>query len=120
MIPCTIQGCRPTSVTIQPDSIATIAAIPETATTRRNQGVLGMSRLRHQAIPNQSPRAIIAVPIPTIVSKAQCSIVFAGGRWSAGTESSPVTSVSVLQPTRNESSPGIGIPHLTPSSVQTP
>ena len=76
--------------------------------------------MRHQTNPNQSPSAIIAVPIPTIVSKAQCSIVFAGGRSSAGTESSPVTSVSVLKPTRNESRPGIPIPHLTPSSVQIP
>ena len=44
--------------------------------------------------------------MPTIVSKAQCSIVFAGGRSSGGTVSSPVTCVLVLQPTRNESKPG--------------
>ena len=79
-----------------------------------------MSRLRHQEMPNHSPSAISTVPIPTIVSKAQCSSVFAGGRSSGGTVSSPVTSVSVLQPTRNESSPGIPMPPFTPSDVQRP
>ena len=57
---------------------------------------------------------------PIMVSNAQCSIVFAGGRSSAGTESSPVTCVLVLQPTRNESKPGIPIPPLTPLEVQRP
>src|SRR3954453_7402815 len=79
-----------------------------------------MSRLRHQAIPSQSPRPISIVQIPTMVSKAQCSIVFAGGRSFAGTESRPVTCVLVLQPTRNESSPGMPIPPLTPFEVQRP
>ena len=60
------------------------------------------------------------MPIPTIVSNAQCSIVLAGGRSSAGTVSSPITFVSVLHPTRNESKPGIPIPPLTPSAVQRP
>ena len=50
----------------------------------------------------------------------QCSIVLAGGRSSGGTESSPVTCVLVLQPTRNESKPGIPIPPLTPLDVQLP
>ena len=58
--------------------------------------------------------------IPTIVSKAQCSIVLAGGRSSGGTESSPVTCVLVLQPTRNESNPGIPIPPFTPLEVHLP
>ena len=58
--------------------------------------------------------------MPTIVSNAQCSIVLAGGRSSGGTESSPVTCVLVLQPTRNESSPGIPIPPFTPLDVQRP
>ena len=58
--------------------------------------------------------------MPTIVSNAQCSIVLAGGRSSGGTESSPVTCVLVLQPTRNESKPGIPIPPLTPLDVQRP
>ena len=58
--------------------------------------------------------------MPTIVSNAQCSIVFAGGRSSGGTVSSPVTWVLVLQPTRNESNPGIPMPPLTPSLVQRP
>ncbi len=120
MIPWTIHGWRPTSVTIQPASMAMIASTPETATMRRNHTVWGKSRFRHQEIPNQSPRKIIPVPIPTIASKARCRSVFAGGRSSSGTESSPITSVSVLQPTRNESSPGIPIPNLTPSSVQIP
>ena len=105
----TTHGWRPTSVTIQPHSSATIAATPETATARRNQGVFGMSRRRHHAMPNHSPSPISTVQIPTIASKAQCSSVFAGGRSSGGTVSSPVTSVSVLKPTRKESSPGIPI-----------
>ena len=58
--------------------------------------------------------------MPTIVSKAQWSIVLAGGRSSGGTESSPVTCVLVLQPTRNESKPGIPIPPFTPLDVQRP
>ena len=62
----------------------------------------------------RAPSAISAVQMPTIVSNAQCSIVFAGGRSSGGTESSPVTCVSVLQPTRNESKPGMPMPPLTP------
>ena len=61
-----------------------------------------------------------AVPIPTMVSKAQWSIVFAGGRSSAGTVSRPVTFVSVLKPTSHESKPGMPIPPLTPSDVQRP
>ncbi len=118
--PLTIQGWRPTSVTIQPASMATIVATPEIATARRNHGVCGMSRFRHQTKPNQSPSAISAEPMPTMVSNARCSRVLAGGRSSGGTESSPITSVSVLQPTRNESRPGMPMPHLTPSSVQIP
>ena len=79
-----------------------------------------MSRLRHHAIASHSPSAISAVQMPTIVSNAQCSIVLSGGRSSGGTESSPVTWVSVLQPTRNESKPGMPMPPFTPSSVQMP
>ena len=79
-----------------------------------------MSRFRHQTNPNQAPSAISTVQMPTIVSKAQCSIVLNGGRSSGGTESSPVTCVLVLQPTRNESNPGMPIPPLTPSAVQRP
>ena len=58
--------------------------------------------------------------MPTIVSNAQCSIVFAGGRSSGGTLSSPVTLVLVLQPTRKESKPGMPSPSLTPLEVQRP
>ena len=118
--PLTIHGWRPTSVTIQPHSSATIAATPERAHARRNHFVFGMSRRLHQTNPNQAPRPINTVQIPTIVSKLQCSIVFAGGRSLGGTESSPVTCVLLLQPTRNESKPGMPIPPLTPSAVQRP
>jgi hypothetical protein len=79
-----------------------------------------MSRRRTQAMPSHAPSAIRALPIPTIVSNAQWSSVLAGGRFSGGTESSPVTFVSVLNPTSHESKPGIPIPPLTPSSVQMP
>src|SRR3954464_9917872 len=94
--------------------------MPETAVARRNHLVCGKSRLRHQANASQRPRPISIVQIPTIVSNAQCSIVFAGGRSSAGTESSPVTCVLVLHPTRNESRPGIAIPPFMPLDVQRP
>src|SRR6476646_6176917 len=116
----TIHGWRPTSVTIQPHSSATIEATPETAVARRNHRVWGMSRLRHQLAPSQIPSRLNTEQIPTIVSKAQCSIVFAGGRSSGGTESRPITWVLVLQPTRNESKPGIPIPPLTPLEVHLP
>ena len=43
-----------------------------------------------------------AVQMPTIVSKAQCNSVFAGGRSFAGTVSSPVTTVEVLPPREGE------------------
>src|SRR3954447_5496652 len=94
--------------------------MPETAVARRNHFVCGKSRLRHQANASQAPRAINIVQIPTIVSKAQWSIVLAGGRSSAGTVSSPVTCVLVLQPTRNESNPGIPMPPFTPLDVHLP
>ena len=60
------------------------------------------------------------MPIPTIASKARWSSVLAGGSSSSGMSSRPVTTVSVLKPTSNESRPGIPIPYLTPSSVQIP
>ena len=97
-----------------------MADMPDTAVARRNQTDLGMSRLRSQLTPSHSPRPISAVQMPTMMSKAQWSIVLAGGRSSGGTESSPVTFVSVLQPTRNESKPGMPMPPLTPSEVQRP
>ena len=94
--------------------------MPDTAVARRNQRDCGKSRLRHHPIPSQSASRISTEQIPTMVSNAQCSIVLAGGRSSAGTESSPVTCVLVLQPTRNESKPGIPIPPLTPLDVHRP
>ena len=79
-----------------------------------------MSRRRHQAHASHSPSPMSSVQIPTMVSNAQWSIVFAGGRSFGGTVSRPVTFVSVLKPTRNESKPGIPIPPLTPEDVQRP
>ncbi len=87
-------------MTIQPHQRATIAATPETATARRNQGVRGMSRRRHQTKASQAARPSSALPIPTIASKERWSRVLAGGRSSGGMSSSPVTSVSALKPTR--------------------
>src|SRR6266576_2176958 len=87
---------------------------------RRNQRDCGKSLLRHQTTPSQSARTISALQMPTIASKDRCSIVFAGGRSSDGTESSPVTRVLVLHPTRNESSPGIPMPPLIPLDVHLP
>ncbi len=80
----------------------------------------GMSRRRNHTMPSHSPSRMNTEQIPTMVSNAQCSIVFAGGRSSAGTVSRPVTCVSVLPPTRIESSPGIAMPPFTPSDVQRP
>jgi hypothetical protein len=116
----TIHGWRPTSVTIQPHSSATTDATPDMAVARRNQRDCGKSFLRHQPIPSQSARRMSALQIPTIASKDKCSSVFAGGRSSGGTESSPVTCVFVLHPTRNESSPGMPMPPLTPLDVHLP
>ena len=79
-----------------------------------------MSRFFHQTQASQAPSSSSAVPIPTIASKARCSRVLAGGRSSTGMSFSPVTMVSALKPTRKESRSGIGIAHLTPSSVQMP
>ncbi len=55
----------------------------------------------------------------TMMSKAQCAIVAwtAVGRWSAGTEVSPTTSVSALKPARKESSSGTLIPPEMEPSV---
>ena len=93
-------------MTIEPHSSGTIVATPDTATARKNQGEDGMSRRRHHAMPNQSANRISSVAIPTMASNAQWSRVFAGGRsFFAGTESSPVTFVSVLKPTSHESRP---------------
>ena len=107
-------------MTIQPHHSATIAAAPETETARRNHGVRGMSRRFHQTKANQAPRPSSAEPIPTIASKERCSSVWAGGSSSSGMSFSPVTSVSVFQPTRKESRPGMPIAPFTPSSVQMP
>src|SRR4051812_27726186 len=103
---------------IQPHSSAITDKAPETAQARRNHFAWESSRFRHQRKANHAPSAISIVQMPTIVSKAQCNIVFAGGRSSGDTESSPVTFVLVLQPTRNESKPGMPIPPLTPLAVQ--
>src|SRR3954463_13136333 len=84
MNPSTIQGWGPTSVTIQPDSSATTAAIPEIATDLRNHFVEGRSRFRHQTNANQTASRKSRVPTPTMVSKAVCSIVRAGGWFSLG------------------------------------
>src|SRR4029453_15084496 len=101
-------------------SSATIEATPETAVARRNQRDCGKARFLHQPIPNQSPKPVSSVQTPPIASNDQCSRVFAGGRSSGGRESSPITCVLVLQPTRNESRPGIPMPPPTPSGGQGP
>src|SRR3954454_24897597 len=116
----TIHGWRPASVTIHPHSRATTAATPETAVARRNQRDCGKSFLRHQPMPSQRASRIRTEQMPTISSKAKWSIVLAGGRSSGGTESSPITWVLVLHPTRNESRPGIPIPPFTPLEVHRP
>src|SRR4029453_16065521 len=96
------------------------AAAPDTAVARRNQRDLGMSRLKSHVAPSHSPSNIRALPTPTMMSNAQWSIVLAGGRSSGGTESSPVTLVSVLKPTSQESRPGMPMPPLTPLEVHRP
>lgn len=61
--------------------------------------------------------------MPTMVSKAQWAMVawVAFGRWSAGTEVSPVTRVSGLKPARMESNCGILMPpEMLPSGCSRP
>src|SRR4051794_18937293 len=84
MDPSTVQGWRPPSVTIEPDASATTAAIPEMATDLRNHFVEGRSRFRHQTNANQTASRKSRVPTPTMVSKAVCSVVSAGGWFSVG------------------------------------
>ncbi len=104
--PYTIQGCRPTSVVIQPASVAITAAAPETATARRNQRLAGRSRRRHQDQASQAPRASRPKPMPTMVSKARCTI--STGGWSAaGTASSPVTRPDGFRCSSSDSPSGI-------------
>jgi hypothetical protein len=62
-----MNGCLPTSVVIQPASMATIAATPDTATARRNHGVSGIRRRRHHDHASHSASSSRAVPIPIIV-----------------------------------------------------
>ena len=61
-----MKGCRPTSVVIQPASIASTTPGPESATARRNQGEAGIRRVRHQLQPSQSASSRNAEPSPTI------------------------------------------------------
>ena len=70
MTPYTIHGWRPTSVVVQPASMAIAAPTPARLAARRNHGERGRSRRRHQASSAQAPSSTSAVPMPTIRSKA--------------------------------------------------
>jgi len=115
----TIHGCRPTSVTIQPASRATTAAIPVSAAARRNQRDLARSRRRTASAAAQAATTTSSVPSPTIVSQARWTTV-AGGRSSGAIASKPVITVSVLNPARSEAKPGISRPPTTWSPSRIP
>ena len=87
--PCTTQGCRPTSVTIHPASVATK---PNGATSARSSvRCVASGRRRHALHAAHSATSAIALPSPTIVWKARCTTA-TGGRSAGGTVRSPFTS----------------------------
>ena len=62
----TIQGWRPTSVVIQPDSIATIAATPAPVAPIQNRRDVGGAFFRRNAHPYHADSARSAVPMATM------------------------------------------------------
>ena len=121
----TIHGWRPTSLTVQPASIATTARTPVLAATRRNHRLRGMSRRNIQLAHHQRVSRNSRVPRPTMMSHARCvtlTVRFVG-RSSAGISLRPMTTVDVpvLGSDRIEARPGMGIPPVTsPSASRWP
>ena len=106
----TTHGWRPTSVTIQPHSIATSAAGPQSTASHQNQVCVGRPWRRRRTHRAHSPASSSRNASPTMASKDRWIRVSAGGRKAGATESSPVTRVEGLKPTRSESAYGIRRP----------
>ena len=106
----TTHGWRPTSVTIQPHSIAASAAGPQSTASHQNHDCRGRPRRRRHTHRAHSPARSSTKASPTMASKDRWISVSAGGRSAAATESRPVTRVDGLKPTRSESASGIGRP----------
>src|SRR5262249_46806139 len=87
----TIHGCRPTSVTTQPASRATIAIAPDAAAGTRNHFVCGKLRLNNHAPAYHNDSRNSSVAKPTIRSQARCTVLTSAivGRSFSGNESSP-------------------------------
>src|SRR5438105_3911878 len=121
----TVQGCLPTSVTVQPHSMASTVAAPDRAPPTRNtvpSRPRGRSRRCHQYSASHTPHSSISVPTPTIRSKDRWSSVGIGGRSPGGTVSQPVTRVCGENPTSSESTYGtlMPVPVTTWPWYQTP
>ena len=76
----TTHGWRPTSVTIQPHSIATSAAGPQAIPSHQNHDCRGRPRRRRHTSRAHSPAASSKNASPTIASKDRWIRVSAGGR----------------------------------------
>src|SRR5580693_4431328 len=76
----TTHGWRPTSVTTQPHSMATIAARPLTAPSSQNSRCDGSRRCRHHAYSAHSPASNSKNPRPTMASKHRWISHTTGGR----------------------------------------
>ncbi len=92
-IPFTTQGCRPTSVTIQPASTATSPSGPTNPSHRRKRRPVGSALRRHPRNPATTAVPASVMPAPTITWKARW-VTSTGGRSSSGKSSSPFTSAS--------------------------
>ena len=101
------------------------ARTPEAAAARRNHLLAGILRRNIQLAPYHTDSRNSSVPRPTMTSQARWTMLTwrTVGRSSAGTVSSPCTTVArpVLGSDSHEASPGMGMPPLTvPSSLSRP
>src|ERR1700761_6494587 len=109
----TVHGCRPTSVTTQPASMAVTDATPDSAPPARKVVLSrppGSSRRRHHDHPSHEPHSSIRNPMTTIRSKDRWISVGIGGRNAGGTVDQPVTWLCGEKPTSSESTYGSGMP----------
>src|SRR5258707_11080878 len=89
-----IQGCRPSSVTNQPVSVAMKPSGAQPTRARSSHLLSGNRRVLHQIQATQAATANMTDPAPTIMSKDQCTswtfdiMVGAGDRKSTRLNSS--------------------------------
>src|SRR3954451_2438866 len=98
---------------------------PEAAAARRNHLLGCIQRRNTQLAPYHAANRNRSVPRPTMTSHARWTMLTCRtvGRASAGTVSSPCTTVDrpVLGSDSHEANPGMGMPPLTvPSSLRRP